>query len=243
MLECFKSKNSKGNIYYLNGTRVSKEVASAYAKANNKSLPSCVKKTQKTKLRSLSRSLKMYKSQTKEGVSQIGDLSSKNEKLLIDNSSLKSELDGFIELLDSIEDEVKVKSRVFLTNKRAEEMEEKYQKVVSDFKESTSKIEELNIDKSDKESLIIELNKTQQELLNDIRALNIDVESVKMQNDNLKEQVSNLLDVVEKNRKLEEIIEENKQLINEMRNETERYKETIEQQYNKERDLLERTQD
>ena len=47
MLECFKGKEGR-LVYYLNGIRVNKAIAQAYAKQNNTKLPSCLRKKGQT---------------------------------------------------------------------------------------------------------------------------------------------------------------------------------------------------
>ena len=44
MLECFKGGKEGRLIYFLNGIRVNKAIAQAYAKQNNTKLPSCLRK-------------------------------------------------------------------------------------------------------------------------------------------------------------------------------------------------------
>ena len=242
MLECFKNKSRDGknnSSYYLNGVKVKKSVAEAYARANKKSLPSCVKRTSESKSRSLSKRLKFLQDNSNRDITQ---LRSENDKLILDNSKLKSELDSLVSLLQSVTESVKVRDRICLSNEYSDKLSDERNKLMSNLELSMSQIESLNLDNSDKEKLITDLSNTQSDLMNNISRLNIEVETVKTQNDLLKDQVSNLMDVVDKNKRLEEIIAINISQIEQMNSEAENYKSTIEENYNRERSLIEKTE-
>ena len=90
MSECLKSKSGRP-VYYLNGERVSKAIAEAYAKQHNTKLPVCVRRTSKNVSRSLKRRVKYYKdleSQlTKSQQEKVNELKKLSEQ--IDNLSVQ----------------------------------------------------------------------------------------------------------------------------------------------------------